>query len=276
MSDTDSPAEAEVAPAEAPSPTIVPDVAGGPPTAAEAVCVAAMRSGLAAAGVAPAPEDAGFLTDATFLRFCRARDADPAKATAMLQAALIWRAEYKPWAVTPADVAGILALRTVFLCGRCKAGRPVMYMTPGATNPYPAEIRTKLMVFLLEETQRAGFERLTWVFDWSAFGKRAKDDESSKTRQAVTKVLQDYYPERLGALFMVATPWYFSAVYAVASLFIDPRTTRKIHIRVKQQELTRWIDESELIESLGGKRPLPVAWTPPGGTAAAAAVAVAQ
>jgi hypothetical protein len=197
------------------------------------------------------PEDTGFLTDATFLRFARARQGNPLLAFSMLHACCQWRRTYKPYAIEYAQVEGILRMGTVFHSGYCREGRPVFYMSPGSKNTYPAEKREQLIVYLMEETSRNGYEQVTWVFDWSQFGNRGKDEESTKTREKVTKVLQDYYPERLGSLYFVDVPWYFSFLYAIASLFIDGKTKKKIHI-IKNKEVVKYIEPRYLMKQFAG------------------------
>ena len=196
-----------------------------------------------------------FWTTETCERFLLARNFDEAKATAMMKECLEWRTTYKPFEVKAEDVNEILKLGTTFICGRCKAGRPVLYMSPGMVNPFPAETRVKLMVFLMEETFRRGHTKLTWVFDFSKMGQRGKDDEVTKTRHETMKILQNYYPERLGALHMLNTPWYFRVVAALVWPFLNARTASKIHIKCSLEDLlTKVVDKDELIVEHGGNR----------------------
>jgi hypothetical protein len=39
---------------------------------------------------------------------------------------------------------------------------------------------------------------------------------------------QDYYPERLSTLFMINAPWFFTALWAVVKIGIDPVTANKM------------------------------------------------
>ena len=219
----------------------------------EATLVLAVREAIR--GEPPLHSTDNFLQeDATFQRFLRARDMDVGKATEMLKSCLTWRRSYKPHLVTAVDIKDILSLGTVFVSGTCRNGRPVLYMTPGAQNPYSAATRVQLMVFLMEQTMNDGHEKLTWIFDFSQMGKRAKDEESSKTRQEVIKILQEYYPERLGLLLLVNTPWYFRVIATLVWPFIDKRTRAKIRTDVKLNELVHFVAEDELLVSLGGKK----------------------
>jgi hypothetical protein len=61
-------------------------------------------------------------------------------------------------------------------------------------------------------------------------------------RQA-SAISQNYYPERLGKLYLINAPWGFSSVFNVVKGFLDPVTVQKIHV------LGSWY-ESELLEQV--------------------------
>jgi CRAL/TRIO domain len=48
-------------------------------------------------------------------------------------------------------------------------------------------------------------------------------------RQA-SAISQNYYPERLGKLYLINAPWGFSSVFSVVKGFLDPVTVDKIHV----------------------------------------------
>jgi len=43
-------------------------------------------------------------------------------------------------------------------------------------------------------------------------------------------ISQNYYPERLGKLYLINAPWGFSTVFSVVKGFLDPVTVQKIHV----------------------------------------------
>lgn len=44
------------------------------------------------------------------------------------------------------------------------------------------------------------------------------------------KLAQDYYPETMGAAYIVNAPFVFSALYAIIKGFLDERTRSKVRI----------------------------------------------
>lgn len=70
-----------------------------------------------------------FLSDSTLCRYLRARDWNLHKAQKMLVETLKWRKEYKPWAITAADVdAELNNPGKLYRGGFDKHNRPVLIM----------------------------------------------------------------------------------------------------------------------------------------------------
>ena len=223
-----------------------------PASPSEAECVAAIKSLHWALQQELDADDTAFLNDATYLRFARARNGNYHDALLMLSECLRWRKARKPHAIQLRDVEDILGLGTCYCCGTCLNDRPVLVITPGPVNPYPSAMRVQLMLFILEETYRLGYEQLTWIFDFSRMGERVKDSESELTRKELVTVLQLYYPERLGNLLMVHTPWYMRVVATLVWPFLEKRTKDKIQTSVAVPDLQKYVHASQLIAAFGG------------------------
>ena len=67
-------------------------------------------------------------------------------------------------------------------------------------------------------------------------------------------VSQNYYPERLGKLYLINAPWGFSGVFSVIKKFLDPVTVSKIHVLggSYQKELLAQIPAENLPKHFGG------------------------
>ncbi|KAF2664343.1 putative phosphatidylinositol transporter [Microthyrium microscopicum] len=65
---------------------------------------------------------------------------------------------------------------------------------------------------------------------------------------------QNYYPERLGKMYIVNAPWGFGAVFSVVKGFLDPVTVSKIHILGSgyQKQLLEQVPKENLPKVLGG------------------------
>ncbi|KAL8831263.1 MAG: hypothetical protein Q9170_005382 [Blastenia crenularia] len=67
-------------------------------------------------------------------------------------------------------------------------------------------------------------------------------------------ISQNYYPERLGKLYLINAPWGFSSVFGVVKGFLDPVTVQKIHVLGTgyHSELLAQIPKENLPKLFGG------------------------
>lgn len=72
--------------------------------------------------------------------------------------------------------------------------------------------------------------------------------------QAVSAISQNYYPERLGKMYVINAPWGFSGVWSFVKRFLDPVTVAKIHILSSsyQKELLAQVPAENLPKQFGG------------------------
>lgn len=73
--------------------------------------------------------------------------------------------------------------------------------------------------------------------------------------QSASGISQNYYPERLGKLYIINAPWGFSGVFAVVKRFLDPVTVAKIHVLGSgyKSELLGQVPKENLPKELGGE-----------------------
>ncbi len=67
-------------------------------------------------------------------------------------------------------------------------------------------------------------------------------------------ISQNYYPERLGKLYLINAPWGFSGVFSVVKGFLDPVTVEKIHVLGSgyERELLSQVPKENLPKIFGG------------------------
>ena len=72
--------------------------------------------------------------------------------------------------------------------------------------------------------------------------------------QKASAISQNYYPERLGRLYLINAPWGFSSVFSVIKKFLDPVTVAKIHVLGSgyKSELLAQIPRESLPKEFGG------------------------
>lgn len=217
--------------------------------------------------------DARFpLDDACLLRYLRARDFDVDRASAMLRATLAWRAENRVGEISTdpemmASVRSQNATGKTYARGFDSRGRACLYMKPrleNAAGDHDGQIlhltyNMERAVAMLRERGH-GVEKLCMLIDFKGYS--VLNAPPMKTSMATLNILQNHYPERLGAAYLLNPPWIFSSFFRMISPFIDPVTRDKIcFVTGKEAQrralLLRNFDEEELEVDAGGRNAVP-------------------
>ncbi|KAL0421644.1 UNVERIFIED_CONTAM: SEC14 cytosolic factor [Sesamum latifolium] len=200
------------------------------------------------------------IDDLMIRRFLRARDLDVEKASAMLLKYLKWRKEFVPNGfISPAEIPNDLAHNKLFMQGYDKSGRPIVVVFAAKHKPTTVEEFKRYVTFTLDKIcarMPSGHEKFTSIADLQGWGYANSD---IRGYLAALSILQDYYPERLGKLFIIHVPYIFMTAWKMVYPFIDKNTKKKIIFvedKKLQSTLLQDIDESQLPETFGGKTKL--------------------
>ncbi|CAD2220027.1 sec4-like phosphatidylinositol transfer-like protein [Angomonas deanei] len=224
-----------------------------PRNKAEEECVEALKTKFPPTVLDEADRD--FLASSeAYVRFARARKGNVEKASALLDSCIKWRREFKPYAITREEVAPIMEKGLTTVGGFCNEGRPVLIIRLGLENEFNTELRVKQLVYVMEEVQRKGYERATWIVDFTHMGERKKKDPYVKeTRKETSRITQDFYPEKLGKMFLYNGPWYLNMLITLSRPFVDAETRLKVHKAGSTlEELATHVRADQLPKCLGG------------------------
>jgi hypothetical protein len=104
-------------------------------------------------------------------------------------------------------------------------------------------------------SRKAGclLETCCTIMDMKGVGISKVSSVYSYVRQA-SAMSQNYYPERLGKMYLINAPWGFSTVFSVIKGWLDPITVEKIHVLGAgyQKELLDQVPAENLPKMFGG------------------------
>ncbi|XP_066385691.1 uncharacterized protein [Miscanthus floridulus] len=197
--------------------------------------------------------------DYTLRRFLRARDHNIGKASAMLLKYLKWKQTAKPHGAIPASE---VAQAKLCLQGYDREGRPLIYGFGARHHPARRDLEEfkHYVVHVLDATVarlpppgQGRQEKFAAVADLKGWGYANCD---IRGYLAALDIMQSYYPERLGRVFLIHVPYVFMAAWKIVYPFIDDNTKKKF-VFVADKDLDRTlreaIDDSQLAEIYGGK-----------------------
>ncbi|CAM9630014.1 unnamed protein product, partial [Heterosigma akashiwo] len=212
------------------------------------------------------------LDEQCFLRYLRAEKWVLQKAISKLHDTLRWRQEFGVQSInSDPDVMDEIRLENstgkVYCRGFDKCGRVILYMCPARENSRNHDANLRHLVFQMERAtavlrrQDEGVDKTCFVVDYTGYS--LTNSPPMRTSRASLDILQNHYPERLGACYMVNPPLIFRAFWNAIYPFIDP-VTRKKFIFVKNPSLPKYQDllsqnfDMDLLEErVGGTNTLP-------------------
>ncbi|XP_004501761.1 uncharacterized protein [Cicer arietinum] len=197
--------------------------------------------------------------DLMIRRFLRARDLDVDKASAMFLKYLKWKHSFVPnGSVSLSEIPDDIAQEKMYVQGVDKKGRPitVAFAAKHFQNKTAVDAFKRYVVFALDKLcsrMPPGEEKFLAIADIKGWGYANSD---LRGYLSALTILQDYYPERLGKLFIVHAPYMFMKVWKIVYPFIDDNTKRKIVFvdnKKLKSTLLEEIDESQIPEIYGGQ-----------------------
>jgi hypothetical protein len=199
--------------------------------------------------------------DVLILRWLRARKFDVPAAVQQLNNTLKWRRE---WGVNALLAKGendllleeIMTGKTYFM-GSDKEGRPVNYVhvKDHIKDQYPVEATEKLGILSVETGRKllqGSHETGSVVVDMNGFGMHNMDYQLVKF---FIYLLENHFPESLGVVLVIHAPFIFHSCWLVIKHWLDPVVESKIHFLKNEDEITKFIDRSNIPKRLNGAHP---------------------
>ncbi|KAK4461079.1 CRAL-TRIO domain-containing protein [Cladorrhinum samala] len=210
----------------------------------------------------------------TLLRFLRARKFDVELAKKMFVDCEKWRQETKLDDTVPTweypEKEQIFKYYPQYYHKTDKDGRPVYIEQLGGIDlnaMYKITTGERMLTNLAVEYERLADPRLPacsrkagtlletccTIMDLKGVGLTKAPQVFGYVKQA-SGLSQNYYPERLGRLYLINAPWGFSTVWNVVKAWLDPVTVEKIHVLGGgyQKELLGQIPAENLPKQFGG------------------------
>eukprot|EP01129_Flabellula_baltica_P002390 TRINITY_DN12202_c0_g1_i1.p1 TRINITY_DN12202_c0_g1~~TRINITY_DN12202_c0_g1_i1.p1 ORF type:complete len:251 (+),score=56.09 TRINITY_DN12202_c0_g1_i1:211-963(+) len=193
------------------------------------------------------------LAERDVLRFLRARNYNIEIAAKLLFDTLQWRLAFGCQSIEPQDISEELVKNKFTIGGYDLEMRPcifgqVRYHFGSDSNP---EIMQRMIVWLLEEGRKKVVDENPYcniIVDLKGFGLSNMDYGLVKY---LLEIFRDYYPDTLGIMLIVNSPFIFKGCWKIIRPWLDPITAEKIKF-IKQAELNRYVPEDIIPTFLGG------------------------
>ncbi|RDW67956.1 hypothetical protein BP6252_09352 [Coleophoma cylindrospora] len=210
----------------------------------------------------------------TLLRFLRARKFDVALTKKMFVECEQWRKEFNLDELVRTfdykEKEQVFAFYPQYYHKTDKDGRPVYIEQLGNIDlaaMYKITTSERMLQNLAVEYEKVADPRLPacsrksgylletccTIMDLKGVGLSKVSSVYAYVKQA-SAMSQNYYPERMGRLYLINAPWGFSTVFGVVKGWLDPVTVEKIHVLGSgyQKELLSQVPAENLPKIFGG------------------------
>lgn len=199
------------------------------------------------------PNDIEELTDKDYNRFLISRNFNIDLSLGVLLDSLVWRKVKNVRYITFDDVREELVKDKICVYGydlekRLTAGVTIRNHFPSTCNKEKLE---KLLLFFAEKAKHLlhpDNQTCNLIFDLTDFTLANMDIDII---QFMIKVFTEFYPETLGVMLVVNSPWIFKGCWKIVKPLLDPITAKKIAF-VSQEKLVNYIHPDILPPNLGG------------------------
>ncbi|XP_027350260.1 phosphatidylinositol transfer protein 3-like isoform X1 [Abrus precatorius] len=168
-------------------------------------------------------------SDASVLRYLRARNYNSKKAAKMLKGTMKWKLEFKPEKIRWDDVVQEAARGRLYRADYLdKQGRTVFVIKPGIQSTNSGTEQIKYLVYCLENAilnQSSNQEQMVWLIDFQGWSTSCL---SLKVTRDTAQILQAHYPERLGRAIFYNPPKVFESFWKMVKPFLEPKTYKKV------------------------------------------------
>ncbi|ESW33828.1 hypothetical protein PHAVU_001G101900 [Phaseolus vulgaris] len=168
-------------------------------------------------------------SDASILRYLRARSYNTTKAAKMLKVTMKWRLEFKPEKIKWVDISQEAERGRLYKADYLdKQGRIVFVIRPGIQSTNTPIAQIKYLIYCLENAiwnLGSNQEQMVWLIDFQGWNTACL---SMKVARDTAQILQAHYPERLGIAIFYNPPKVFESFWTMVKPFLEPKTHKKV------------------------------------------------
>jgi hypothetical protein len=191
-------------------------------------------------------------------RFLIARDYNNDKALEMWKKWYDWRISYKVDEIVEEEIANELKTGKAFWFGVDKNKRPCLIIKIRRHKPkaVPIEETVRFAVSILERgtqlMKEHGVYKIVVIWDRNGFSRKNFDTGMFTLIKQIIGIMQDFYAERLAAVYILHSNWFFKTIMAAIKPFLADKTKDKIKIMGKPTDLVQHFEKDQLLPEYGG------------------------
>ena len=200
-----------------------------------------------------------FLHRETLIRLLRAREYKVPAAFEMWNKWYNWRITYRADSITEEEMMPHIVTGKAFFHGEDNNGRPLLVVRARNHWPkqFPIEETMRYVIYLVELgckiADEKGVGQIAVLYDRGGMTSENKDPNLINMMKTLAGMLQDFYAERLAAVYVLHVNWLYWLIFQAVKPLINKKTREKVHILMDQKGLVSHFPPSQLMIEYGGE-----------------------
>ena len=192
------------------------------------------------------------------IRLLRARDFKVPEAFEMWKRWHEWRITYRAESIMKSEMLPHIQTGKAFYFSADKLNRPCLVVRARHHWPgqFSIEDTMRYSIYLVEKgvkkADKLGSKQICVIYDRGEMTSANRDSGLISLFRTLVSMLQDFYAERLGALYILHVNWFFWAIFQVIRPFLSAKTREKIHVLKNLNELLHHFNQFDLMRDYGG------------------------
>ena len=197
--------------------------------------------------------ESAYRSQDTLIRMLRAREFNVDTAFEMWTKWVDWRRTYRAEEITEYEMMPHIRTGKAFFHGKDKCGRPCLIVKVRNHWPqdFPPEETLRYSIYLVEcavkLADEEGVGQLCVIYDRGEITDANQDPNFISLARQMASMFNDFYAERLGALYVLHVSWLHWLIYHAVRPTLPKKTREKLHVMRNPSGLREHFDSSELL-----------------------------
>jgi len=169
-----------------------------------------------------------------------------------------WRKTYKADEIKETEIENELKTGKAHWFGHDKKNHPCLVIKARRHIPkaIPVDETLRFGIYTIEKGTKlmdeAGSYKMVVIWDREGTTKKNFDKSMLGLMKQLMGMLQDFYAERLEAVYILHANWLFKLIYGMIKPFLADKSRKKMRIISKKEDLLNYFDKDQLLPEYGG------------------------
>ena len=172
-----------------------------------------------------------------------------------------WRKTYRADCITEEEMMPHIISGKAYFHGEDLKGRPCLIVRARYHWPeqFTVEETMRYVIYIVEQgvklADEKGVGQICVLYDRAEVTPANKDGKFIEMMKSLSAMLQDFYAERLGAIYVLHINWFYWLIFQAVKPMLQKKTREKMNVLRNTSSLKDYFSPSQLLVEYEGEDP---------------------